>query len=176
VIAALMKMAEPPIACQPVAISALIPGAQPTREKKSAQTNRSFASFFINWGQQNGATTPRLLSHICRRGDIQSRDVGVIRIGPSSSTFEVISSLSTAFERQVAKPDTRDPELRITRDKRARPESQSASPASRRADSARRPASRPPWKKGAKATERKKTGPEQVRRPSRPRKKNSPSP
>lgn len=176
VIAALIKMAEPPTACEPVAIPALTPGAQPAREKRSANTNRTLTSFFINWGQKSGATTPRLLSHICRRGDIQSRDVGVIRIGPSSSTFEVISSLSAAFERQVAKPDTRDPELRITRDQRARPDSQVDSSEPRQADSARRPASRPPWKKGAKATEHKKTGPGKVRRPSRPRKKNSPSP
>ena len=175
-IAALLKMAEPPTACEPVAIPALMPGAEPRRDKKSSRDNRAFASFFINWGQKKGATTPRLLSHICRRGDIQSRDVGVIRIGPTSSTFEVTASLSASFERKVAKPDTRDPEVRITRDKRAGPGTRSDSARPDRTGSRPQPKAKPPWKKGAKAGPRKKNEPKAVRRPSRANSKNSSSP
>ena len=176
VIATLMKMAEPPTACEPSTIPALIPGGQATGGKKASKSNRTFTSFFINWGQKKGATTPRLLSHICRRGDIQSHDVGVIRIGPNSSTFEIVSDLSSSFERQVAKPDTRDPEVRITRDKRTRKDSPKSSSKLKDSDATRRPDSPAPWKKRATAAQHKKSSSKPVRSASRTRKKSSPTP
>ena len=176
VIAALMKMAEPDTACEPLTIPALMPGAEPKRDRNAGRDGRSFTSFFINWGQKKGATTPRLLSHICRRGDIQSRDVGVIRIGPNSSTFEVASHLSSDFERNVAKPDTRDPEVRITRDKRNRPGPRNEAPRTNASDSRPRTKAKPPWKKGAKTARRDKNGPKPVRRTSRPGRKKSSGP
>ena len=130
----------------------------------------NYVPFVINWGQQTGATTPRLLSHICRRGEIASRDIGLISMGPRASSFEVGREVAEAFERKVAKPDTRDPELRITRDRTGGlprgPRSSRAHPSG-----GARPASgRPPWKKRAHGS-----GPRQDRfdgtaRPARPKK------
>ncbi len=176
VIAALMKMAEPPTACEPATVPALMPGTESKRERRASRDVHSLTGFFINWGQKKGATKPRLLSHICRRGDIQSRDVGVIRIGPNSSTFEVASNLSADFERKVAKPDTRDPEVRITRDKRAGPHSKNNSSTSHQTDAMPRPKSSPPWKRRVKPGQRKKNGPRQVRRSPRANRQNNSSP
>ena len=48
-----------------------------------------FVSFQVSWGERSGADTRRLLAIACRRGEIESRDIGAIRIGPASSTIEV---------------------------------------------------------------------------------------
>ncbi|MAI77646.1 MAG: helicase [Deltaproteobacteria bacterium] len=178
VIAVLMKMAEPSSACAPVSISALLPGEKDQREGRPKDKNRDFTRFLINWGEKDGATTPRLLSHVCRRGDIKSKDVGAIRIGPQSSTFEISSSLSRGFERQVSRPDERDPELKIKRDASERRPSRKPAAETSRGSLARRTAPKPAWKKKAKSD--KESGASKAREgsPSRPprRKKRKPSP
>ena len=118
VIATLMGMAEPNVARDPMPIASLVPGAKPARTSDVRRKGRDFVPFVINWGQKTGATTPRLLSHICRRGGIKAHDVGAIRVGPSSSRFEVSQQIAESFQRRVAKPDTRDPAVRISRDRR----------------------------------------------------------
>jgi ATP-dependent RNA helicase DeaD len=131
VIATLMEMAEPSVKREPMPVAALVPGAKPPRASVERGKSRDFAPFVINWGQKTGATTPRLLSHICRRGGIKAREVGAIRVGPSSSCFEVSKQIADRFERMVAKPDTRDPAVRISRDHRGPMPPQARAPKAR---------------------------------------------
>jgi ATP-dependent RNA helicase DeaD len=96
--------------------------------------------FAINWGERSGAATNRILGHICRRGEIQSRSVGAIEIGESASTFEIEANAAAGFEARVRRPDTRDPRLRIVR---AGSQRSGGRPAGR-------PAPRSSWKSGSK--------------------------
>ena len=78
--------------------------------------------FHINWGFTGGANPQRLLAHICRRGGIQGRDVGAIRLESRGSTFEIAGGIAKEFEARVRGRDSRDPHLRIQRDlQRQRP-------------------------------------------------------
>jgi ATP-dependent RNA helicase DeaD len=71
--------------------------------------------FSINWGHRKGATPARLLSHVCRRGEITSGQIGAIEIGEATATFEVAERASGDFEARVRTPDRRDPHLEIQR-------------------------------------------------------------
>ncbi|QDU68126.1 DEAD/DEAH box helicase [Engelhardtia mirabilis] len=73
-------------------------------------------SFRINWGFAAGANPKRLLAHICRRGDVQGREVGAIRLQAHFSTFEITSGAAQAFEGRARERDERDPHLKIQRD------------------------------------------------------------
>jgi ATP-dependent RNA helicase DeaD len=76
-------------------------------------TTPGFVPFRINWGERHGADARRLLALVCRRGGIRGADVGAIRIGDITSTFEVTSAVAAGFERSVKRPDERDPRIRI---------------------------------------------------------------
>jgi hypothetical protein len=53
---------------------------------------------------------------VCRRGGIQGRDVGAIRVESGFSIVDVASGVANEFERSTAKPDPRDPRVVIRRD------------------------------------------------------------
>lgn len=72
-------------------------------------------SFHINWGFAAGATPKRILAHICRRGGIEGREVGAIRLQAHDATFEVVANVAQSFENAVRGRDSRDPHLRIQR-------------------------------------------------------------
>ncbi len=72
-------------------------------------------SFHINWGFAAGATPKRILAHICRRGGIEGREVGAIRLQAHDATFEVGANVAQSFENAVRGRDSRDPHLRIQR-------------------------------------------------------------
>ncbi|MEZ5975504.1 MAG: DEAD/DEAH box helicase [Planctomycetota bacterium] len=71
--------------------------------------------FAINWGRSENANPRRLLALICRRGNIQSKDVGKIRIGDRSSYFEGADVVLEAFAAKVAEHDPVDPGIQIRR-------------------------------------------------------------
>jgi ATP-dependent RNA helicase DeaD len=96
------------------------------RGGEEARTN-DFTRFIVSWGEQSGATASRLLSHVCRRGGLSSRQVGAIRIDAETSTVEV----ARTFETRTRRPDERDPGIVIH-------------PASGSADDVRRKAPRGP--------------------------------
>jgi ATP-dependent RNA helicase DeaD len=75
-----------------------------------------FARFRINWGRVHGAEVKRILAHVCRRGEIQSHNIGAINLQLHFSTFDVMSEYADEFARRVQRRDRRDPELVITRD------------------------------------------------------------
>ncbi|MCA8981022.1 MAG: DEAD/DEAH box helicase [Planctomycetes bacterium] len=92
-------------------------GPREERPAKRFQRNKpGFTRFFVSWGFQYGATPGRLMALICRRGEITSRDVGAIDMGPRGTTFEVADAVARDFEAKAALPDERDPRIRIRRD------------------------------------------------------------
>jgi ATP-dependent RNA helicase DeaD len=92
-------------------------GPRQERPARRFQGNKpGFTRFFVSWGFQYGATPGRLMALICRRGDITSRDVGAIDMGPRGTTFEIADAVSREFEVKAGRPDDRDPKIRIRRD------------------------------------------------------------
>ena len=79
------------------------------------QASQDFVTFEVSWGARSGADARRLLAIACRRGDIESRDVGAIRIGPASSLIEVRSNRAETFATASTQPDPRDPKVRFRR-------------------------------------------------------------
>lgn len=80
-----------------------------------------FTRFFVSWGEQSGATTGRLLSQVCRRGGIESDQVGAIEIAARVSFVGIRKEVAEAFEARVARPDPRDPGIVIKRAEERRP-------------------------------------------------------
>jgi ATP-dependent RNA helicase DeaD len=73
-----------------------------------------FTPFSVSWGEEGGASAARLLSHVCRRGGLESTQVGAIRVFGDSSVIEIASDVAEAFAAKVAQPDERDPGIAIT--------------------------------------------------------------
>jgi len=74
---------------------------------------RPWVDFTVSWGEVHGADARRLLAMVCRRGDIESRDVGGIRIARSSTVIEIAADVASRFAAAVRQPDPRDPNVVI---------------------------------------------------------------
>ncbi len=93
------------------------PGRLPRRDREGGTRGGAadFTRFFVSWGEESGATTGRLLSHVCRRGGIASGKVGAIEIAARVSFVSIANDVASAFEAKVRRPDTRDPGIAIRR-------------------------------------------------------------
>ncbi|MDG2334752.1 MAG: DEAD/DEAH box helicase [Myxococcota bacterium] len=111
VVAHLLELAQPKPKREPMEVREPKAGAPPSH----GPSNRGFTRFSINWGEASGATTNRILGHVCRRGQIKSPMVGAIEIGSEKSTFDVDANAAARFEKLVKRRDPRDPNLRIVR-------------------------------------------------------------
>jgi ATP-dependent RNA helicase DeaD len=102
---------------------------------------RAFGSaviFRVNLGADARAEPGWLLPLICRRGGITRREVGAIRVGPRSSTFEIATAAANDFARAASHSDPRAPEVVIE------PVSAIASPGRPQTTSSGKPSSSPP--------------------------------
>ncbi len=99
----------PPVPAEPVAPSKRAPA--PSRRSVAAAVpgERRWVDFTVNWGEAHGADARRLLAMVCRRGNIESRDVGGIRIARSSTVIEVAEEVAAGFGDAVKQIDPRDP-------------------------------------------------------------------
>jgi ATP-dependent RNA helicase DeaD len=92
-------------------------GKRPTRGATSDDSKHlpepGYGAFHVTWGEAQGADARRLLAIVCRKGRIRSQDVGVIRIGNTSSVVEVRAQVAAAFAKAANGPDRRDPLVRI---------------------------------------------------------------
>jgi len=99
------------------------PGAAPSWQQPRGEqrhgddgprgVEEGFTRFRINWGTRDGADARRILAHVCRRGDINSRLIGSISLSENSSTFDVDDRIANAFGKRVQVRDRRDPHLFI---------------------------------------------------------------
>jgi ATP-dependent RNA helicase DeaD len=120
-------VARPASAPAPAATPAAVPQAQPTpaattphRPPPRREPAAEFARFRINWGRRDGADPRRVMAHVCRRGRIQSRQVGAITIQFAFTTVEVAREVAESFQRNVARPDRREPHVVIVPEVRRR--------------------------------------------------------
>jgi len=93
------------------------PGSFDSRPPPSSRAprdlSRPWSLFQVTWGDAHGADTRRLLAMLCRRGGIESRDVGSIRIGRVASTVEIAADVADQFAEAAGKIDKRDPRIVI---------------------------------------------------------------
>jgi ATP-dependent RNA helicase DeaD len=80
---------------------------------QSMPDNQGFVTFVINWGFKAGGNPSRILATVCRRGGVDSKSVGAIRLDAFDSYFEVAADMAPAFETAAGVPDERDPEVLI---------------------------------------------------------------
>ncbi|MFO1078482.1 MAG: DEAD/DEAH box helicase [Planctomycetota bacterium] len=138
VVAALLTQAGPGPTCEPFSPVAHKPHEAPVRqprephrvgppahrtaadyqrpergERPDRSVEEGFVGFKINWGAADGADPRRILAHVCRRGDVQSRAVGAIDIRRFESRFGIAAAVAPAFARRVQRRDARDPHLVI---------------------------------------------------------------
>jgi len=71
--------------------------------------------FRVTWGGLHGADARRLLALACRRGNVRGSDIGAIRVEPTYSMVDVARGVADGFAVEAARPDPRDPRVRITR-------------------------------------------------------------
>ena len=69
--------------------------------------------FRVNLGRDAKAEPGWLLPLICRRGGVTRREVGAIRVGASSSTFEIASDAAQDFALAAGELDPRAPHVTI---------------------------------------------------------------
>lgn len=92
-------------------------GADLPRKPRVEGQVDDWTAFHVSWGQALGADARKLLAIVCRRGGIDGRDVGSIRIAPSYSVVDVRRSVAEAFEEAASKPDPRNPRVKIRRER-----------------------------------------------------------
>jgi ATP-dependent RNA helicase DeaD len=97
-------------------------GERGPRGADEGDTTPGWVTFRVTWGSLHGADPRRLLAVACRRGDIRGSDVGAIRVEGAYSLLDVTRDVADGFETQAARPDPRDPRVRITRADKALPE------------------------------------------------------
>jgi ATP-dependent RNA helicase DeaD len=124
---------------------------------RSAPGPATFTRFTVSWGEKTGATASRVLSHVCRRGGLESHQVGAIQILAKSSTVDISSDIADQFEQRSRRPDKRDPGIFVRREDGAG----SSDERSKEAD--RVPAYRKPARAAAKSS--KFTKPAHASRP-----------
>lgn len=72
--------------------------------------------FTINWGAARGATPPRLVASLCRRGRVRGFHIRAIEVFERHSTFEIHPQVAEAFEDFASRRDPRDPGILIQRE------------------------------------------------------------
>src|SRR5207237_2671842 len=70
--------------------------------------------FKVNVGRKRNADPRWLLPILCRRGEVDRKQIGRIEIMPDETRFEVSRAAAAHFGRAAKKPDRKDPNIRIT--------------------------------------------------------------
>jgi ATP-dependent RNA helicase DeaD len=86
-------------------------------EQKSQFGQGDGVRFFVNWGENQGATPGRILATICRRGEVNGDSIGSIAIHPNAATFDVQEDVARRFEFLAGRRDPRDPQIVIRPDR-----------------------------------------------------------
>ncbi|MBJ21348.1 MAG: DEAD/DEAH box helicase [bacterium] len=138
VTATLLDLAAPEVNCAPMRVVGFDPDREREQGRKNARPDRNerrerpqrpgrggggrdrdqaadFTRFFVSWGEESGATTGRLLGQVCRRGGIESHQVGMIEVSARVSFVGVANDVADRFEARARRPDARDPGIVIKR-------------------------------------------------------------
>ena len=82
--------------------------------KEKSRAGGASVWFRVNVGRSRNADPRWLLPILCRRGGVDRRQIGRIEIGADETRFEVASAAAPHFRRAAAKPDRKDPNIRIS--------------------------------------------------------------
>jgi ATP-dependent RNA helicase DeaD len=135
VVASLLALSTPESQCKPKSVVGFDPskeraaGGRNDRSDRGARPGRGganaggggrpdpdkFTRFFVSWGGESGATTGRLLGQVCRRGGIESHQVGAIEVAARVSFVAVANEVAADFEKRASREDSRDPGIIIKR-------------------------------------------------------------
>lgn len=135
VVASLLALSTPESQCKPKSVVGFDPskerasGGRNDRSDRGARPGRGganaggggrpdpdkFTRFFVSWGGESGATTGRLLGQVCRRGGIESHQVGAIEVAARVSFVAVANEVAADFEKRAGREDSRDPGIIIKR-------------------------------------------------------------
>lgn len=85
----------------------------PASQRGPRDLSRQWSLFQVTWGEAHGADSRRMLAMLCRRGGIESRDVGAIRVGRVASTVEIAADAADQFAQAAGQVDMRDPRIVI---------------------------------------------------------------
>jgi ATP-dependent RNA helicase DeaD len=91
------------------------PGPRDLAPRRARNPDARWVPFRVSWGKVHGAEVRRVLAMVCRRGEIQSGDVGSIHIAPMYSIVDVSEAAAPAFAEKTGIPDPRDPRVVIER-------------------------------------------------------------
>ncbi|HET9958186.1 MAG TPA: DEAD/DEAH box helicase [Polyangiaceae bacterium] len=106
------RFAKPPRGLSVGPLAAEMPPRRVARDRQGP----GFEPFRVSYGENHGADARRLLAMLCRRGGIESADIGAIRVMPTFSLVEIAAEVAGHFERSASMPDPRDRHVRIERD------------------------------------------------------------
>ena len=115
-IARLLGRAKYRGAAEPRDIRALSVPARPGAHPR-ARTADGWVPFRVTWGAEHGADTRRLLAMVCRRGNIEGKFVGPIRVERTFSVVNVSANVADAFAEAATRPDPRDRRVLISRER-----------------------------------------------------------
>lgn len=122
VVAALLMRLEPAAKARAVQVDGGAGSDRGHRGQSAGDSNMRASEsgkvrFFINYGENQGATPGRLLASVCRRGQVEGHHIGAIAIHPNASTFDVDGGMAAQFEELVQRRDPRDAQTFIRRDR-----------------------------------------------------------
>ena len=85
--------------------------AEPRREAREPM--KGGAWFRMNVGHAHQADPRWIVPILCRRGQIEKKHIGAIRIFTNETKIEISSEVADAFDKAVRAPDRKDPSIRI---------------------------------------------------------------
>jgi ATP-dependent RNA helicase DeaD len=85
--------------------------AEPRREAREPM--KGGAWFRMNVGHAHQADPRWIVPILCRRGQIEKKHIGAIRIFTNETKIEIAAEVADAFDKAVRAPDRKDPSIRI---------------------------------------------------------------
>jgi ATP-dependent RNA helicase DeaD len=89
-------------------------GHLPPPQQRARGREGAAVWFRVNIGRSRNADPRWLLPILCRRGEVDRRQIGRIQVMADETRFEVSRAAASHFRRAAAKPDKKDPHLRIS--------------------------------------------------------------
>ncbi len=86
----------------------------PRPEARGRSARGAGVWFRVNVGRSRNADPRWLLPILCRRGEVDRRQIGRIEVMADETRFEVAPAAAADFSRAAKRPDSKDPNIRIT--------------------------------------------------------------
>jgi ATP-dependent RNA helicase DeaD len=84
------------------------------RDRSPAAATQGYVMFRVNIGRHGNADPRWLIPLLCRRGEVDKRSIGKIRILDRETHVEIAAASAEAFGTAASRPDPRDRKIHIT--------------------------------------------------------------